>query len=413
METLTKLFYEYAKNYIVDGVKGMHRICELESYPMYFDHGSGAYIWDIDNKRYIDFVMGKGPYILGYRNEIVENAVIEQVKRGNIFPAGTPIHVYLAKEISRLVPSMEKVLFYKTGSCATQASIRFARNYTKKSRIYTSGYHGWHECYEKKENDVIDFNYSLDKLEKQLKNSVDNAAVIISPEEFYFSSEYYQKLEMLCKKYDTLLIFDEVKTGFRVGLGGFQGKMKLSPDLTIISKAIANGYSIAAVGGKKEIMDSTRSIHTSGTFDTEAIPFAAALATTSVLETENVLFKIESLGKKFVLEMEKIFEKNDIPINVVWSNGSFRFWFRNNELEDFFYEESVKNGISFYPYDNSFISYAHNQKCLYSVLDIFDNKIAKKITNLWRGYEKFDFRNINSSYINRKQFLDKYPGREG
>ena len=126
-----------------------------------------------------------------------------------------------------------------------------------------------------------------------------------------------------------------------------------------------------------------------------------------------MLFKIESLGKKFVLEMEKIFEKNDIPINVVWSNGSFRFWFRNNELEDFFYEESVKNGISFYPYDNSFISYAHNQKCLYSVLDIFDNKIAKKITNLWRGYEKFDFRNINSSYINRKQFLDKYPGREG
>ena len=413
MDTLTRYYFQESKKYIVDGVKGMHRISCMEEFPMYFCYGKDAYVWDMDGKKYIDFVMGKGPYILGYRNEIVENAVIEQVKCGNIFPAGNPLHLHLAKKIKQCMPSFEKMLFYKTGSCATQAAIRIARNYKGKSRILTSGYHGWHEWYEKNEGEIVEFDYSLEKLEQELKSSNDNAAVIVTPEAFYFSEKYYKTLEVLCKKYEVVLILDEVKTGFRVDIAGFQGKYKIHPDLTIVSKAIANGYSVSVLGGKAEVMNEASNIHTAGTFDTEAIPFAAALATIHVLEEKKVLTGIENLGRWFTEEMERIFEKNDVPINIIWSNGSFRFWFSNKEVEDSFIKESIKNGICFYPYDNSFISYAHSKECLNKVIDICDCRVVKNLPSQYCGYEKFECNYIGKKLVNRKGFLNKYPGKEG
>ena len=413
METLTQQFFKESQKYIVDGVKGMHRISKAEEFPMYFWYGENAYVWDLDNRKYFDFVMGKGSYILGYRNKEVENAVIDQVQYGNLFPTGNPMHVYLAKKIQHHMPNMEKILFYKTGSCGTQAAIRFARYFTKKSRIFTSGYHGWHEWCKKTTEDIVDFHYDLEKLESEIKKSDDNAAVIVSPEAFYFSGQYYTELEHICNKYDILFILDEVKTGFRVGLSGFQGKYNLKPDLTIVSKAMANGYSISALGGRKEIMNKAGIIHTAGTFDTEVIPFAASLATINVLKRDKTLFSIENLGKWFCEELEKIFIKNDVPINIIWANGSFRFWFKDDTIEDVFYRKSIENGICFYPYDNSFISHAHDEKCLEKVIEIIDEKVVRNIEDKYSGFEEFSCENINVKYKNRKGFLDEYPGRDG
>jgi glutamate-1-semialdehyde aminotransferase len=338
--------------YIVEGIKGMHKINMQNAFPSFFTHGKGALVWDIDGNEFIDFVMGKGPYILGYQNKQVENAVIDQVIKGNVFPSANQSHTDLAKKITSLISSAEKVLFYKTGSCATSASIRLARAFTNKKNIYSSGYHGWHSwcnpdegTLEEEQRYVFDFSYNLNKLEMLLKQNDSNAAVILTPECYYFSEEYYQALEKLCKKYNVLFILDEVKTGFRVDLGGFQNKYKLSPDLSIFSKAISNGYSISVLCGKTEIMNVAQRLHTAGTYDTETIPFAAALATINELEVQNVLATIDSNGKWFTDKLRDIFRESKLEVYPIWAGGSLRFWFRNKQLEADFYKITAENGV--------------------------------------------------------------------
>ena len=266
--------FNKAKAFIPEGIKGMHKINTIGEFPGYFTHGQGAHIWDVDNNRYIDYVMGKGPYILGYCNTRVDEAVIEQIHAGNIFPMGSTLHTRLAEKLVELIPGAERVLFFKTGTCATSAAVRLARAYTSKNIIFSSGYHGWQDWSndglgipEKNSEFFFDFGYSLDKLEDLLKKHVkDGAAVIITPETLYFSENYYKELEGICRRYGLVFILDEVKSGFRVDLGGFQKKYNINPDLSTFSKAMSNGYSLSAVTGKEEIMNGSSKLHTAGPY---------------------------------------------------------------------------------------------------------------------------------------------------
>lgn len=203
-----------AQKFIPEGIKGMHKISDIHEYPCYYTNSNGCKLWDLDGNCYIDYVMGKGPYILGYGNHNVENAVIEQVRKGNVYPMGSILHTDVAERIVNFVPSAEKVLFYKTGSCATSAAIRLARMFTRKNMIASSGYHGWHDWCNYGEgvlkevaNNIFEFNYNLDVLEEFLEvNSNQCCGVVISPECSYFSKEYYNDLQELCFKYKVLFI---------------------------------------------------------------------------------------------------------------------------------------------------------------------------------------------------------------
>jgi glutamate-1-semialdehyde aminotransferase len=410
--------FSKAQGFIPEGIKGMHKINEIGEYPAYFVKGKGANIWDIDGNMYIDYVMGKGPYILGYGDPQVDGAVIEQIRNGNIFPMGSTLHTLLAEKLVEVIPSAERVLFYKTGTCATSAAVRLARAYTGKNIIFSSGYHGWQDW--SNDGDGIphsehffDFEYSLEKLEDLLKKHAhDGAAVIVTPEASYFSIGYYKELESICKRYELVFILDEVKSGFRVDIGGFQKKYDLKPDLSTFSKAMSNGYSLSAVVGKAEVMNVNAKLHTAGTYDTEVFPFSAALATIDILQKKDVLNQIEQNGQYLADNLAKTFAQSEIGIHPVFAGGSLRLWCRDFEMEKQFYTEMAKRGVLFYAFDNSYVSAAHTREQLDETVGIA-SEVAETALKQYRGnYKPFKFDDIKQ-IKNKKGFLSNYTGQSG
>ena len=412
-----------AKEIIPEGIKGMHKINKIGEYPGYFVRGYGPYIWDVDGNEYIDYVMGKGPYILGYANAEVDHAVIHQIEQGNIFPMGSPLHTQLALKIKSYLPSAEQILFYKTGSCATAAAVRLARAYTGKDIIVSSGYHGWHDWSNQglgipksTFDSFFAFGYSLNKLENFLDNHAGQcAALIITPEVGYFSQKYYQEIHEICKANHILLILDEVKSGFRVALGGFQTLYNIRPDLSTFSKAMANGYAISAVTGKKEIMSLSSRLHTAGTYEIETIPYVAALTTLQLMESGNVLYEIERSGNYLVENLTNVFQKNGIEIYPLFAGGSFRFWTRDFNLEQRFYAGMAQRGVLFYSYDNSYISYAHKKvhldRTIETVCEVIDHDLSS-YKGRYRPFNRDTLEDLKE-IKNKKGFLDDYPGKDG
>ena len=409
-----------AQTSITDGIKGMHKIADVNQYPCYYSKILGCRLWDVDGNEYIDYVMGKGSYILGPGNEDVDRAVIAQIAKGNIYPMGHTSHTDLAEKIIRFVPSAEKVLFYKTGSCATSAAVRLARTYTGKNIVASSGYHGWHDWCNAGEGipaDVskyyFDFEYNLDRLCEFLEEKVDLCcAVIVSPECSYFTQNYYEELQEICRRYHVLFILDEVKTGFRVMLGGFQQRYGLSPDITVFSKALANGYALSVVCGKEDVINCNMRIHTAGTFDTETIPFAAANMVVDYLECSDCLKKIHEKTELFVGEVNKVFKKCDVDIHAIGERGSFRFWFRDPEFETTFYHTVAQNGVLFYPYDNSFICDAHTEEDIMETCTVIEKILLSHFQDKRTGFLDFKLEDIKT-IMHKKQFLSNYPGPKG
>lgn len=323
----TKSIKEYyvAQSLIVGGVKKMNKLGPIEKFPIYFSRAKGSVVWDIDGNEYVDFISGKGAIILGYANDEVNRQVVNQINMSNFMPLSNPIQNELAKIINEKIPCAERVRFFRTGSCAASALIRLARAYTKKEIILTSGYHGWHDTFTGGRNGVLtensnytlDFQYNVDRLEKFLvKYSGSVAAIFITPEPCFFGKEFYEECFYLSRKYHTLFLFDEIKTGFRTSLEGFQSKIGIIPDAATFSKAMGNGYAISAVAGFEKLMFAEEETHLSGTFDTEASSISASIRTIELLEKYNVASYIENLGRYFAEELDKLFLKKNSRQNV-------------------------------------------------------------------------------------------------
>lgn len=416
---MSLLEYEYSKMFISGGIKGMHKINTAADYPYYFTKGEGSFIYDLDNNKYIDFVLGKGPYILGYRNPMVEAEVIQQVKQGNVFPVAHPLHSCVAEKMIHAIPSAESVVFYKTGSCAVSAAVRIARAYTNKKLVLSSGYHGWHDWCStdpgavNNESLYIDFEYNLNLFDEIIAKSQNQiAAVIITPEEFYFQTDVYAYIESVCKKNNIIFILDEIKSGFRVSYGGFQKKYNLHPDMSTFGKAISNGYALSVLVGKKELLEVSEIIHTAGTYDLEVIPFAAANATLDYLREENVHQKIEAMGNWFVGELSGILKKHAIPLYPFYSCGSFRLWCEEIDVETLFYRRMMEEGVLFYCFDNSYISVAHSSQILSNVLEKTEYVCKAMSVSCGRKFHEFSFEHIKDM-SNKKGFLKNYPGVDG
>jgi len=392
--------FEEALTLVPGGVLGARKPTDFINgeYPIFLETAKGCQLTDVDGNEFTDFLCGYGPIILGYREEEVDQAVYEQIKnKGFCFTLTQKYQNLLAKKIKELVPSSEMSIFLKTGSDATTAAIRIARAHTQKLKVMRCGYHGWHDwCVEMKGGipkkffeDVFEFQYNnLTQLEELMAaHGEETTAIIMTP----FGHPNHQKMQIpakgflegvktLAHKYGAVLIYDEIRTGFRVSLGGAQKYYGVTPDLTVLGKAIANGYPISVVTGKKDIMMAAEhKLFISSTFFPNSEAFIAALKTIEILERENVLENIWEKGKWFMDQIQVLIDKHDVGAELTGIPPMFYITFKKDEIGTYknkrtdFYTQLIRKGFFFTPFHHGYISYRHTRDDLDKTLKAIDD----------------------------------------
>lgn len=294
--------------------------------PLFMERGEGAYVWDVDGNRYIDYVMGLLPNVLGYCDPDVDMAIKTQLARGITFSMATELEINLAELLTELIPCAEMVRFGKNGSDVTSAAIRLARAHTGRDKIAICGYHGWHDWYigttsrdlgvpqaVKGLSTTFAFN-DANAIEEILKNAPnDYAAVILEPTGLVEPKPgFLEALRELTNKYGVVLIFDEIITGFRLSLGGAQEVYGVTPDLACFGKSMGNGMPISAIVGRRDIMKLMDDIFFSGTFGGESLSLAASLATINKIRETNTPDRIAALGGKLKRATAEVFQSNGL-----------------------------------------------------------------------------------------------------
>jgi glutamate-1-semialdehyde aminotransferase len=268
--------------------------------PKYLQRGKGSHVWDVDGNEFIDLNMAIGPLSLGYAYEAVDRAIREQLEDGITFSMMHPLEVEVAELIREVVPNAQMVRYSKTGADVTSAAVRLARAFTGRSKVICCGYHGWHDWYISTTdrsggvplavhsltrtfdyNDIASVVEALDE---------DTACAILEPMIFDEPRDgFLQELKAACRRNGTLLVFDEMWTGFRFAIGGAQERFGVQADLVCYSKAIANGMPLAVLAGRADVMRlCERDVFFFTTFGGEALSLAAAKATICELRDRRV-----------------------------------------------------------------------------------------------------------------------------
>ena len=278
--------------------------------PLFLERGDGCRVWDVDGNEYVDHVLGLLPIVLGYRDPDVDAAIVAQLDRGIVLSLATELEVELAERLRDLIPCAEMARFGKNGSDATSAAIRLARAATGRDRIAFAGYHGWHDWYigatarslgvpkaVRELTSTFAFN-DAESLEALLAADPDGyAAAILEPAALAEPTpDFLPRIRALTERYGVVLVFDEIVTGFRIGLGGAQKRYGVTPDLACFGKAMGNGMPISAVVGRRPIMRWMDDIFFSGTFGGEGLSLAASLATLAKLEREEAPARMSAHG---------------------------------------------------------------------------------------------------------------------
>lgn len=320
--------------------------------PLFLSHGDGALVWDVDGNEYVDLVSALLPNVLGYRDPDVDTAIRRQLGSGISFSLATELEAELAETLRRLIPCAEMARFGKTGTDATTAAIRLARAFTGRDRVLIcGGYHGWADWSVERNLGVPDLvsrlsdRHPFGHLPKYVPWD-GYAACIVEPES---NPEFLKYLREKCDENGTVLIFDEVITGFRFDLGGAQTLCGVTPDLACFGKAMANGMPLSAVVGRRDIMAKFAppdNIFYSGTFFGEALSLAAGIATIKKLECDKIIPKLWATGMKLISKAN--FFRQGLDLNdVFWFTGMspmHRIHFKDNDTAALFRREMIASG---------------------------------------------------------------------
>ena len=381
--------------------------------PVFLEKGKGSHVWDVDRNEYIDYTMALGPVVLGYNYPSVTSTVKRHLDLGTVFTLPHKLEIELSELLVKTIPCAEMVRFGKNGSDVTSGAIRVARAYTRRDKIACCGYHGWQDWYigtttrdkgipqaVKKLTLTFEYNNvdSLRQIFNKNKNQI--AAVIMEPTGIIEPKDnFLAEVKELTHKNGAILIFDEVITGFRLALGGAQEYFKVVPDMACFGKAMGNGFPIAAVTGKREIMKLFDEVFFSFTFGGEILSIVAAIATIKEIKEKNVIAYLWEQGRKLkdgynVLAREYALEKYTqcigfSPRTVV----KFKDERQKDDLvlESLFQQECIKRKILFTGAHN--MSFSHSStdidytlRVYRTVLEIIAKaKRDKKVARLLKG----------------------------
>ncbi|MDF7667813.1 glutamate-1-semialdehyde 2,1-aminomutase [Orbaceae bacterium ESL0727] len=393
--------------------------------PLFIKRADGAYIYDVDDNRYIDYVGSWGPMILGHNDPDVADAVIAAVKNGLSYGAPTAIEVEMANKVTQLMPSIEMLRMVNSGTEATMSAIRVARGFTGRDKIikFEGCYHGHADYLLVKAGSgaltfghptspgvpddfvkhtlVCDYN-NLASVKQQFERYPDEiAAIIVEPVAGNMNCipakpEFLQGLRSFCDDYGALLIIDEVMTGFRIALGGAQDYYHVVPDLTCLGKIIGGGMPVGAFGGRAEIMQQlapTGPIYQAGTLSGNPVAMAAGYTMLTKLTKPGCYSRLNDLTTSLADGLLHVAKKHHVPLVVNHLGGMFGLFFTtadavtsyhdvmqcNIELFKKFYHHMLDNGVYFAPsaFEAGFMSLAHTDKEINHTIDIAERFFSK------------------------------------
>ncbi|MBF0208186.1 MAG: aminotransferase class III-fold pyridoxal phosphate-dependent enzyme [Oligoflexia bacterium] len=371
-------------------------------YPIFFEHASGGRVTDVDGNEYIDMLCAYGPIIIGHREREIDEAVVAHIRdKGFCMSLTQETQIKLGNKLRQLIPCCEKLVFVKTGSDATSVAIRIARAYTQKIKILRCGYHGWHDwCVEVKGGipaklyeDIFEFHYNdlegVKTLLQQHRGEV--AAIMVTPVGHPLAEAvqmpaagFLEGLRSLAYEHQAVLIYDEVRSGFRVNLGGAQQEFGVIPDIAVFGKAMANGYPISAVVGNREIMDVlVDKVFLSSTFFPNSLEMVAALKNIELLEREKVLDKIKERGNRFAAQVQKIVANSEMDCTLSGAPWMPFITFNRDEkklykdLRTQFYTQLIRRGVFLQPYHHGYIAYRHSVEDLDFVASAIEESLTE------------------------------------
>ncbi len=429
-ETLTnyKQYIEDAARYIAGGVVSLNRKVDPH---IIFEKAKGSKLYDIEGKEYIDYHAAFAPYLLGHNFDPVNDAVIDIIKQDrSLYGSGTnALEITLAKMMCEIIPSVELLQITNTGSEATAHAIRLSRAYTGRDDIILAigGYNGWHNEVSravmpslaqlgkrvspgeypfvplsagipdntKRRVHLVNFN-DLDSVAYIMKRYpvacvlaepvLQNIGVVLP------KPGYLQGLIQLCEDNGAVCIFDEVKTGFRSALGGYQSVAGVTPHLSVFGKAIANGYPLGIIGGKKEILDlfhtadADKRVLIAGTYNAHPINTAAAIATLKILKDPAVYEQIDAVSNRLYAGLQQIIDEKGIPAVLSKNASAYCIYFAEKAPQDLhdiletvnfktdlaFRRASIEKGIYHIPIacKQSSVSYAHTEEDIDRTLEV-------------------------------------------
>jgi len=405
--------YEEALKLIPGAILGIRRPYNFVEgeYPIFFESAKGGKVIDVDGNEYIDMLCAYGPIIIGHREDEIDNAVIEQIRnKGFCMSLTQQVQNKLAKKLRELIPCCEKMVLLKMGTDATTAAIRVARAYTKKIKILSCGYHGWYDAFsevhgieagipKKLYEDFYEFEFNnLEDVEKIFRKNKDEiAAIIVNPIHTQGGQEvempitgFLEGLRELATENNSLLIYDEIRTGFRVDMGGAQKMFGVIPDLAAFGKAMGNGYPISTLVGKAEFMDVlVEKVFLSSTFFPNSLAQVASLKTIEILEYKRVLEDIKAKGDEFTKDVKDHINDSGIPCK--FTGGPWMPYitfdpdpnYLYRKLREEFYRQLIRRKVFLQPFHHGYIAYRHTREDLeYAAEMIYESlKECKKMIN--------------------------------
>ena len=420
-----QVLFDRAQKTIPGGVNSPVRAFKsVGGTPRFFKRASGPYVWDADDKRYIDYIGSWGPAVLGHAHPDVIKAVQDAAVDGLSFGAPTEAEIIMAETLCEMLPSMEQVRLVSSGTEATMSAIRLARGFTGRPTIvkFEGCYHGHADSLLVKAGSglltfgnptsagvpedfakhtrVLDYN-NIEQITELFKADGDNiACVIVEPVAGNMnlikpSKQFLQALRDLCTQYGAVLIFDEVMTGFRVGPQGVQGVYGVTPDLTTLGKIIGGGMPVGAFGGRKDVMASIAPlgpVYQAGTLSGNPVAVAAGLTTLCLLQQEGFYDRLEKQTRMLSDGLNRVAEKagatfcadsiggmiglyfsKEVPQNFQQVNGS------DKERFNRFFHAMLDNGVYLAPsaFEAGFVSMTHTDEVIQATLEAAEKSFSQ------------------------------------